>query len=338
MLERFLSLSLTGIVTFALLACDDFGSSSQSSEEDSPKVGSESSSSISSSSRDSTAPKPHFNKLPFDTAGVNAEIFSYEPLQEDEDSTYYREVFGKNIKNAYWLVPENGGYCYTIDEPTGELGGGYVSDPGWNQVIIVERNDSLLLSDYQSCSSFDWNGCRKVDYAYTQKISVGVDIFYYGEFESKLLLIKLTDSTITRWTVKNPSYVPPAQDTTIHGFEKRWFDGDSMVTFVGDNPNSDYVDTIFIEKYNLKITDSELTWIFENETCTKTGYKARSGKSSEDSCNDYIEYYNDGAKCIQRNMGLSGMNFPRLCRPEPFRYTGWNVWCILDGDMPTEFN
>ena len=111
-----------------------------------------------------------------------------------------------------------------------------------------------------------------------------------------------------------------------------------MVTFVGANPNSDYVDTIFIEKYNLKITDFEKTWIFENETCTKLGYKAAPGITPAESCRAFIEHYNEGAKCIQRVMGLSRYKFARLCRPEPHRYRQSDVWCILDSEKPTELS
>ncbi len=354
MLKKFLSFTLTGFATLALFACDDDTNSIQVVEQDPPQVSTESSSSeateVSSSSletssesssseelplQDTTAEKTHFDKLPFDTTGVEPEIYHYGPLLEDEDSTYFKEIFGDKINNAYWVLPENNGYCYTIDEPEGELGGGYITN-GPDQYIIIEQNDSLLLSDSRNCTTYDWGDCHDDEYAYTQKITVGADSFYYGEFESTLLLIKMTDSTITQWSVKNPNYVPPAQDTTVHGWAKRWFEEDSMVTFVGANPNSDFVDTIFIEKYNLKITNLETTWIFENETCTKLGYKAAPGITPAESCKAYIEHYNEGAKCIQRNMGLSKYKFARLCRPEPFRYRQSDVWCILDSEKPND--
>ena len=373
MLKKFLSLVLTGSVTFAFFACDE--TSSQAPEQETPQVGSESSSSeISSSLQDSaesssakdaaasssseisavSSSSGEFSsqdtagqnsngqedppaKLPFDTTGVEPEVYHYGPLVEDEDAAYHREIFGDKIDDAYWVLAEDNGYCYTIDEPEGELGGGYITY-GPDQYIIIEQNDSLLLSDSRNCTTYDWGDCRDDEYAYTQKITVGEDSFYYGEFKSKLLLIKLTDTTITQWAVRNPSYVPPAQDTTVHGWAKSWFEEDPMVTFVGANPNSDYVDTIFIEKYNLKITDLETTWIFENETCTKLGYKAAPGITPAESCKAYIEHYNEGAKCIQRNMELPRTKFARLCRPEPFRYRQSDVWCILDADKPDESN
>ena len=330
MLKKFLSLSVTGLVSLALFACDDDSNSVQAPEQNLPQVSTESSSSeasvISSSSleasaecssseelplQDTTAKKTHFDKLPFDTTGVEPDIYHYGPLLEDEDSTYFKEIFGEKVKDAFWVQPEDDGYCYTIDEPEGELGGGYITNAPY-QYIIIEQNDSLLFTEYQYCSTYEWGDCHRDEYAYSQKITVGADTFYYGVYESLLILNKLTDSTITQWTVKNPSYVPPAQDTTIHGWKKSWFEDDSMVTFVGANPNSDYVDTIFIEKYNLKITDFEKTWIFENETCTKLGYKAAPGITPAESCRAFIEHYNEGAKCIQR--------------------------CILDSEKPTELS
>ena len=353
MLKKFLSLSVTGFAALALFACDDDSNSVQAPEQNLPQVSTESPSSeasvISSSSQDvtesssseelplqdTTAEKTHFDKLPFDTTGVEPEIYHYGPLIEDEDSLFHKELFGDKINNASWVLPENNGYCYTIDEPEGELGGGYITN-GPDQYIIIEQNDSLLLSDSRNCTTYDWGDCHDDKYAYTQKITVGADTFYYGEFESLLVLYKLTDSTITQWTVKNPSYVPPAQDTTRHGWAKRWFEEDSMVTFVGANPNSDFVDTIFIEKYNLKITNLETTWIFENVTCTKLGYVAAPGITPAESCKAYIDHYNEGAKCIQRNMGLSKYKFARLCRPEPHRYRQSDVWCILDAEKPND--
>ena len=356
MLKKFLSFALTCFATLALFACDDDTNSIQVVEQDPSQSSMESSSSeaseISSSSleasaecssseelplQDTTAEKTHFDKLPFDTTGVEPDIYHYGPLLEDEDSTYFKEIFGEKVKDAFWVQPEDDGYCYTIDEPEGELGGGYITN-GPYQYIIIEQNDSLLFTDYQYCSTYEWGDCHRDEYAYSQKITVGADTFYYGVYESLLILNKLTDSTITQWTVKNPSYVPPAQDTTIHGWKKSWFEDDSMVTFVGANPNSDYVDTIFIEKYNLKITDFEKTWIFENETCTKLGYKAAPGITPAESCRAFIEHYNEGAKCIQRVMGLSRYKFARLCRPEPHRYRQSDVWCILDSEKPTELS
>lgn len=358
MLKKLLSFGATASVAVALFACGDSDSSSQAPGQDIPQVGSESSSSqdsvesssseqteASSSSEEptisSSSEEPSqdsiIDKLPFDTTGVEPEIYHYGPLIEDEDSLFHKELFGDKIKDAFWVLPENNGYCYTIDEPEGELGGGYITN-GPDQYIIIEQNDSLLLSDSRNCTTYEWGDCHDDEYAYTQKMTVGEDTFYYGEFKSTLLLIKLTDSTITQWTVRNPSYVPPVQDTTVHGWGKRWFEGDSLVTFVNANPNSDYVDTIFIEKYNLKITDLETTWIFENETCTKLGYKAAPGITPAESCKAYIEHYNEGAKCIQRNMGLPRTKFARLCRPEPHRYRQSDVWCILDADKPAESN
>ena len=225
MLKKFL---MAGAVACLFAACGDSDSSSQAPGQDIPQVGSESSSSqdsvesfsseqteASSSSEEptisSSSEEPSqdsiIDKLPFDTTGVEPEIYHYGPLIEDEDSLFHKELFGDKIKDAFWVLPENNGYCYTIDEPEGELGGGYITN-GPDQYIIIEQNDSLLLSDSRNCTTYEWGDCHDDEYAYTQKMTVGEDTFYYGEFKSRLLLIKLTDSTITQWTVRNPSSSP----------------------------------------------------------------------------------------------------------------------------------
>ena len=145
MLKKFLSLSVTGLVSLALFACDDDSNSVQAPEQNLPQVSTESSSSeasvISSSSQnvtesssseelplqDTTAKKTHFDKLPFDTTGVEPDIYHYGPLLEDEDSTYFKEIFGEKVKDAFWVQPEDDGYCYTIDEPEGEKKSNYIT-------------------------------------------------------------------------------------------------------------------------------------------------------------------------------------------------------------------
>ena len=166
MLKKFLSFALTCFAALALFACDDDTNSVQVVEQDPPQVSTESSSGttgISSSleasaessssqdvtesssseelpSQDTTVEKTHFDKLPFDTTGVEPDIYHYGPLLEDEDSTYFKEIFGAKVNNASWVIPEDDGYCYTIDEPEGELGGGYITNAPY-QYIIIEQND-----------------------------------------------------------------------------------------------------------------------------------------------------------------------------------------------------
>jgi hypothetical protein len=146
------------------------------------------------------------------------------------------------------------------------------------------------------------------------------------------MLVKLTDSTVTVWTISNPSYNPPPAVDGPTGWPKSFFEGNSLVTFVGDDPNSDYVDTIYIEKYNVKITDYESTWIFENETCTDRGYKKTPEMGSDESCYARIKYHNESKACIKRNLGTA--SFVRLCRPQKDVYASWKVWCILDQEKP----
>lgn len=344
---------MAGLAAFLFAACDD-SSSSQAPEQEQPETATESSSSEtsvesssaedsvesssseeteeSSSSEDieesSSSDASHYDKLPFDTTGVKPDVYEFLPVDEG----YYSQ-FGDSAKNIHWLFPVDfEGYCYTIDEPNGEFGGGFQMGAGPLEMLIIAREDSLMYADFRECTGLGWDDCRREKHAYTQKITVGEDVFYYGEFDDKFLLIQMTDSLLTQWSIANPSYVP-VKDTSKHtGWPKKMFEGDSLVTFVGDDSSSAYVDTIYIAKYNVKITNVENTWIFENDTCSAMGYERPAGMEKKESCYAYIDYHNESKACIKRNLGTE--SFVRLCRPQKDVYASWKVWCILDQEKP----
>ena len=120
----------------------------------------------------------------------------------------------------------------------------------------------------------------------------------------------------------NPDYRESMQ---WKGWDKSLFANDSMVTFISD-------DTLFIEKYNLKITDEEKTWVFENETCSPGVGEDKSvieGMEVHQYCNLLQRWYDESIACIQHNMGVSSDVYPRLCRKANKTYSD-KVWCILD--------
>ena len=328
MLKNFL---LIAAVASLLGACGD--SDTLQTVIDDHETASESSSSevhaVSSSSPETLGSSSSEGQLPFDTVGATFEIYGYERYGSD------MQEYGENSKNVVMVEQKNFSSCYVKEVPNGEVGVTYMATGSPMDWLLIAREDSLLMSDVQNCSTYVWGDCRKDEYAYTQKISVGEEVFYYGEFEKNLMLVQLTDSTVSVWYKKNPSYVvPQAQiDTNRHsGWKKSLFENDSLVTFVGDDSSSAFVDTIFIEKYNVKITNVQNTWIFENETCTSLGYKAAPGITPEESCMAAGKYRNDAIKCIQRNMGVSSDVFPRLCRPYGVANQYMGVWCILDSN------
>ena len=296
---------------------------------------------ISESSSSEESKLPQYDKLPFDTTGVKPDVYDFVPVDtgakqetykyEPIDESYYTS-YGENAKNIRWVYPRDyEGYCYIVDEPNGEYGGGFMSTSAYLERVVIVQDDSLLYADLYECSDYVWDGCRNSKDAYLAKIKVGDDVYYYREFEDELKLVQLTDSTVSEWTVKNPSYVAPVVESHS-GWPKSMFADDALVTFVGDDPNSDYADTLYIEKYNVKITDGENTWIFENDTCTERGYSPASDLSASESCSGYIKYHNESKACIKRNLGTA--SFVRLCRPQKDVYASWKVWCILDQEKP----
>jgi len=183
------------------------------------------------------------------------------------------------------------------------------------------HEDSLLFTNVRDCSGWNWNACRESKDAYFEKIKVGDEYFYYGRFEQLQELIHLTDSTIVIWKKEENAPKSPSK----FEWKKEDFENDSLVTFLSS-------DTIYIEKYNVKITDDARTWVFENETCTSMNYVVDSTKSKSENCTAYGEYKNSSIRCIQKNMNVPSIDdvYPNLCRPMKREYMDGAVWCILD--------
>ena len=304
---------------------------SSSSQEPSSSEAASSSEAISSSEVSSSDSAPKIVKLdalPFDTTGIKPDTLHYTHLLDENfdetDLRYYKREFGENLENYIFVTEGDGYYCHVGSGGAGGLGDiknvYTVQLP--SDCILMVREDSLLFTNIGNCTALNWDSCRTHDaeYAYTQKIMVGDDTFYYGEFEKILLLVQVTDSTITNWETQNPSYTPPAPKK--FEWNKSDFEDDTLVTFISN-------DTIFIEKYNLKITDYENTWIFGDENCTTQGYKREAGMTDEESCYAGEKYHNAAIECRQRNLGITSPRiFPSLCRPK-INITN-DVWCILD--------
>lgn len=331
--------SSSGNVAAGFSATDPAASSS--SQEAQTSSASQEQATSSATAAPESSKVPRYDKLPFDTTGVKPDVYDFVPVDtgakqetykyEPIDESYYAS-YGENAKNIRWVYPRDyEGYCYIIDEPNGEYGGGFMSTSAYLERVVIVQDDSLLYADLYECSDYVWDGCRNSKDAYLAKIKVGDDVYYYREFEDELKLVQLTDSTVSEWTVKNPTYVAPIVESHS-GWPKSMFADDALVTFVGDDPNFDYADTLYIEKYNVKITDGENTWIFENDTCTERGYSPASDLSASESCSGYIKYHNESKACIKRNLGTA--SFVRLCRPQKDVYASWKVWCILDQEKP----
>lgn len=324
-------------VLFALpfLACsesvssnDDVLYSNAQSDLSSSSEKIESSSSLlnSSSSQEVKSNTSELKGLPFDTTGIKADSTRYEYLLKkyagNDYLSVYRNEYGDSLDN-FILVNDDGGYCYTPITSTGITTGHYISNPTYNCILMV-HGDSLLFTNVRDCSGWNWNACRESKDAYFEKIKVGDEYFYYGRFEKLQELIHLTDSTIVIWkkqenTPKNPSKFE---------WKKEDFENDSLVTFLSS-------DTIYIEKYNVKITDDTRTWVFENETCTSMNYVVDSTKSKSENCTAYGEYKNSSIRCIQKNMNVPSFDhvYPNLCRPMSHEYMDGAVWCILDESL-----
>jgi hypothetical protein len=347
-----LSFALTGFSTLALFACDDDTNSIQALPQDTPQVGMETTSSettvISSSSQGSveSSSSQEFvesssseqtvsqssvsDKLPFDTTGIQPNLLKYtiDPdTYTDEDRAKNGPYLGHNITVEEWSNPS----CTVLHVyESGKIVTDFVGFHSFSNCVLVVLEDSLMFSNAQNCRNIPvWGSCRN-DEAYSKKIIVGNDIFYYSESEQQLQLTQVTDSTITIWLTKNPSYVVPDSVTATKTWKKSVFEGDTLVKFVGESRNPDYVDTIAIEKYNLTITDWGNTWIFANETCTTADYVKNAARTPEEQCEDWENYRNSFVDCTARNMNLPEGVYPRLCRPT--KIDDRSVWCILDGD------
>ena len=319
--------------------------SSSSQATSSPASSSQaSSSSVESSSQASSSDSydliTRMGKLPFDTTGVIPEVLHYtylldefesitDPEQKERYLNSYRQQFGDSLQYYILVTEGDGHYCRIgtgIAGGQGDYQNAYIAEIPSDCILIVHE-DALLFTNVSNCTSLSWDACyhHGTEYAYTNKIIVGNDTFYYGEFQKIFLLIQVTDSTITNWSIKNPSYEPPAAKK--FAWNKSYFENDTLVKFISD-------DTIFIEKYNLKITANEDTWIFGDEVCSTLGYKKAPGMTDEESCEALETYHNEAIKCRQKNLNITNPNlFPSLCRPDKSKKSFVNIWCILDEEL-----
>ncbi len=314
-------LSMIAATTLLFVACDN------------------SSSDPSSSNQEGTSQNTVMDTLPFDTTGIKSQVFSYkkpEKIFTAEGLRQHKEKYGEFWENYIYLEWFSKEYCKNtgIDDngnrtmkPTRNL----YSGPH----AFFVREDSLMFAQILThCPSLSWGACDGAD-SYSGKITVGNNDFYYNESEKRL--IQINDSTVTIWYADGRLFIPAVEtdmdslNEVSYGWTRDIFEGDSMVTFI-DNGFSHISDTIFIEKYNVKITDNEYTWIFENETCKAWGYKNDPSKTSSENCNARAKRYNDASDCIRRNMGAPNGILVSLCRPNKTNYR--SIWCILDEDMP----
>ena len=365
MLKKFLTI---GAVAFMLAACDDPSSSSEpvappGSSQDIAESSSFEVSAASSSSESVVSKIPVLDSLPFDTLDAKQEFYNYKYDEVDPFTPEQRAaegadgVLGRYINAQKKERP----YC-SIDEIYESGKARFSSKISWSADIkfaFLVREDSLLLAEAGDCVSPAWGACGNEN-TYFQKILVGDEVFYYdnkiaeaGKIWLESRLIRLTDSTITIWIKSNPLYTPVIYihhvDTVaiIHreGWPMDMFEGDSLVTILGytdtlymlegDSVTMRFngIDTIFIEKYNLKITDKENTWIFGNHICDKYPPVLDTVPASpEAECRGHEIDYNRAIDCIHRNMNAPEGVYPRLCRPE--RIVSDSVWCFLDEEMP----
>lgn len=337
MVKKFL---FAGALACMLLSCGESDSSQ------SPEVPSLGKTGSSSSSGDMVSPIPVLDSLPFDTTGIKPQVLIYRIVPDGvpaETRAQNPEMWGQRIS-----VTEDVEYCTSQTYESGKIAVTYKRGYPYDfDYFLLEQGDSLMFANVLVCDEYPlWGTCRG-DGTYSKKIMVGNEAFFYvkhkwataqwNEWEAEL--IQLKDSTITIWKKKNPSYVEMILDTVAakptRGWKKSVFEGDSLVTFVGELNEYRRIDTIFIEKYNLKITDEGSTWIFENETCSSYGYKKDTTKTMQEQCKDEEDFRNGFVDCTAKNMKTPEGVYPRLCRP--FKIEHSSVWCILDGDyVPPE--
>ena len=299
-----------------------------------------SSSAPSSSNQDATQQNSVMDKLPFDTTGIKSQTISFlkpEEIFTAEGLRQHKEKYGEFWENYIILEYASKDYCKNTHIDNNGI---ITMEPGRDRYVqpsvFVVREDSLMLGPAMYCRpSLSWGACDSTVF-YSGKITVGDNDFYYNESEKQL--IQLKDSSITIWYADGRLYIPFAEadkDSLIEIsslWSKETFEDDSTLTIIENKINSYYVDTIIVEKYNVKITDDGYTWIFENETCKAWGYKNDPSKTSAENCNARAERYNESFDCIRRNMGAPEGVRVSLCRPKTV--TGLSTWCILDQDMP----
>ena len=319
----------------------DESSSSQTSvvSLSSEKVEDSSSSEVSSSSQAGTATESSssqepqisvLDKLPFDTTGIQPQYMTYkiEPdTYTDEDRAKMGPYLGHNITVEEWTNPT----CMVMHVyESGKIVTDFAGYHNFSNCVLVVLEDSLMFSNTQYCRNTPiWGSCYN-DEAYSKKIVVGGNVFYFGVSEQQLQLTQVTDTSLTIWLTKNPDYVVPDSVAATRTWKKSVFKDDSLVKFVGESRHPDYVDTISIEKYNVTITDWGRTWIFANEICSTEDYVKDTTKTAKEQCKDWENYRNGFVDCTARNMNLPEGVYPRLCRPT--KIDDRSVWCILDGD------
>lgn len=307
------------------------GKSSQGSEvSSSSQATSSPASSSQAASSDSGAQITKMDKLPFDTTGIDPDTLHYTYiLDEFKDETvldYYKTEYGENLEYYVLVTVGDGHYCHIGSGSAGGQGDyqNVYTTQTPAEYIFMENRDSLLFTYVENCATLSWDGCHesKSNNAFMQKIMVGNDTFYYSELEKLLQLAKVTDSSVIVWEKKTSSN---ESTTTAKKFawNKSYFENDTLVKFISD-------DTIFIEKYNLKITANEDTWIFGDEVCSTLGYKKVPGMTDEESCKALETFHNEAIKCRQRNLNIPYPRlFPSICRPNSSPKSN-EIWCILD--------
>jgi hypothetical protein len=351
-----------GALASLLVACDDsttspqleprtsdvteISSSSETVESSSSEQGvAESSSSqevvaVESSSSEEIPPQDTasqnivLDSLPFDTTGIRPQLIKYT-IDPDTFSNETREKAGQFLGHFITTDEIVNPYCMVMHVyENGKIVTDYMGVRDVSNCVLVVREDSLMFSNIRNCRNVPiWGSCQNAE-AYSRKIKVGDDEYYFGVSEKQLQLTQLTDSTMTIWIATNPSYEP--KETTPSTWKKSVFEKDTMVTSVANKVDSSYVDTISIKKYGLTITDWGSTWIFENETCTTEDFVRDAARTPEEQCKDWENYRNSFVDCTARNMKTPKDVYPRLCRPSKIDH--YTVWCILDSEKPTELS
>jgi hypothetical protein len=287
----------------------------------------------SSSSEESVLLSSVSEKLPFDTTGIKPHYLKYT-VDPDTFSNETREKAGQFLGHYITVEEYIEPFCDVVHiYENGKIVTAFTGYLDVSNCVLAVQGDSLMFANVRNCQSLPiWGACQNEE-AYSRKIKVGDDVFYVGVSEEQLQLTQLTDSTMTVWVAANPSYVPSPKT-----WKKSVFGSTSMVTFAENKVDPNYVDTIFIDKYGLAITDWDRTWIFENETCTTVDFVQDAARTPEEQCEDWEKYRNSFVDCTARNMKTPEGVYPRLCRPTSTRFYENSVWCILDSEMPTVKN
>lgn len=275
------------------------------------------------SSSSSSAEAKVLSELPFDTttAHLSKRIYtSFLHIIEEnpEEEEYFKAEYGNDLSNLYYEVPD--GYCYAhTSNQTIQRHFYYMESYNGLDKLILNHNDSLLIAEADDCSSMEWGGCKSYDSTkvlYYQKININGQDFYYGKSSKWEQLISMTDSTMTIWYIYAPDYKVPCWDAKLY-----------------ENTLAQVIscDTMIVEKYGLTLVqkkNSNLLWIFENETCT-TDYKRTHDVKTN--CEAQEEAFNSGYDCIKRNMGVKKY-WPTtsLCKGNNTE----DEWCFLVNENP----